>query len=413
MTSTAATFRWRWTLVLAATCLAITVALFLTRGWAHLGVPHFHPELRPFTDTKAHLETAAGCRIGLGEWQGSACFVPDAVTVPRAQTYQPWLFLYDIGLLPYQHYVPVAWLMIVLFWLAYARLAAPAGPREAAVALLVALTAGVQLGVERGNFDLLVFALMAMAALSLPRRGRAGFAIGTALLAFATALKLYTGAATALSWLAARKWHWHAAAVSALMLVAAITIVGPSELLALGQEAPEGTTRFSTGLPWLRQTVGLPMTAAMCAIAISLAAAIGWRRRVMLFDALSRVPAASRTALHLGAFSAVPLFAIKASYDYRFVIWLPAVLCLLKLASIPGARGIGALGVALFLCAGGMELPLAYIEHWSQTSLDFAQPGLAQALVLLKQCAALLLAALIGTLSLIDLHATRGLRRPA
>ncbi|MFB9068228.1 hypothetical protein [Pseudofulvimonas gallinarii] len=394
------------TSALAALCLAATLALFLTRGWVHLGVPHFHPELRPFTDTKAHLETAAGCRIGLGEWQGSACFVPDAVTVPRAQTYQPWLFLHDLGLLPYQHYSVVAWVMIVLFWLAYARLAAPDGPRQALVALLVALTAGVQLGVERGNFDLFVFVLMAMAALALPRRRRAGFAVGTALLAFATALKLYTGAATLLSWLAARQWHWRAAAISALMLAAAIAIVGPAELLALGAEAPEGATRFSTGIPWLAQALGWPAALALASVAALSAGVLCWRRCVPLYAALSRLPPASRTALHLSAFSAVPLFALKASYDYRFVIWLPAVLCLLKLASLPGARGIGALSVVLFFLAAGMELPLSQIEHWSQTSLDFAASGTVQGLVLLKQLSALLLAALIGSLSLVDLYGT-------
>lgn len=401
----------RFTIALAASCLAITAALFLTRGWVHLGVPHFHPELRPFSDTKAHLETAAGCRLGHGIWQGSACFVPDAVTVPRAQTYQPWLWLYDIGLLPYQHYAIVAWVMIVLFFLAYARLAAPANLREAILALLIAFSAAVQFGVERGNFDLLIFALMAVAALSLARPGRAGFVLGTTVLAFATSLKLYTGAATALSWLAARRLHWQAVAVSALLLVAAIAVVGPGELIALGHEAPEGETRFSTGVPWLRQYPGSLAALALIAITTLIAGTAAWRRRAPLTDALSRLPRANLVGLHLSAFTAVPLFVMKASYDYRFVIWLPAVLALLKLGDVRGARTIGHIGIALFLLAAGMELPLSLIEHWSHTVIAFDPLTTVSVLLAIKQIAALALAALIASLSLIELAGSRHVAR--
>jgi len=394
-------------LALAACGLAFSVLLFLARGFVHLGVPHFHPELKPFTDTRAHLETAAGCRAGLGEWQGSACFVPDAVTVPRAQTYQPWLFLYDIGLLPYQHYTTVAWVMLVLFWLAYARLASPSGPRELLLALLLAHTAAIQLCVQRGNFDLLVFTLMAGAAMALARPGRTGFVLGTGALALATALKLYTGAATALSWLAARQWHWRAAAVSAVLLAIAVAIVGPAEIHALGQEAPEGATRFSTGVPWLRQYLGTHSTAALVTLAMVTAGAACWRNRYALRAGLAALPVANRIGLHLSAFSAVPLYMFKASYDYRFVIWLPAVLCLLKLSGVHAGRAIGWTGLGLFLLAAGMELPLHWIEPWGRTVLDFTAPGPVQWLVLAKQCAALALAALVACLSLLDLGTPR------
>lgn len=402
-----------WAVALCALCLTITVALFVTRGWVHLGVPHFHPELRPFSDTKAHLETAAGCRLGHGVWQGSACFVPDAATVPRAQTYQPWLALYDIGVLPYQHYVIVAWVMIVLFFLAYARLAAPASLREAVLALLIAFSAAVQFGVERGNFDLLMFALMAVAALSLARPGRAGFVAGTAVLAFATSLKLYTGAATALSWLAARRLHWHAAAVSVLLLIAAIAVVGPNELIALGQEAPEGETRFSTGVPWLRQHLGDLRALALVAVTVAIVGAVLWRQRARLAEALSRIPRANVVGLHLSAFSAVPLFAMKASYDYRFVIWLPAVLALIKLSSVRSSGIVGYSGIVLFLLAAGMEWPLSLIEHWSHTVIAFDELDPTRTLLLIKQAAAVALAAVITGLSLIELANRRRNARPA
>lgn len=399
---------WRgWTLTLALSCLAITLALFLTRGWVHLGVPHFHPQLRPFTDTKAHLETAAGCRLGHGEWHGSACFVPDAVSVPRAQTYQPWLFLYDIGVLPYQHYAVVAWVMIVLFFFAYARLAAPTCAREALLALLIAFSAGVQFGIERGNFDLLIFSLMAFAAMALARPGRRGFVTGSVLLAVATALKLYTGAATALSWLAARQWHWRAAAVSALLLVATVAVVGPAELLALGHEAPEGETRFSTGLPWLHQNLGAAATLALVTVVGAMVGFVAWRKRARWADALRRIPRGNVIGLHLSALSAVPLYMLKASYDYRFVIWLPAVLALLKLTGVRGGPAIGHIGLVLFLLAAGMELPLGLIEHWSHTVIAFDGLTMVATLLSIKQVAALALAAVIASLSLVELTGNR------
>lgn len=389
----------RWSGLVFLACLCLTVLLWATRGWIWLGVPPINPERPPFSDTMAHIGTAVNCAHGHGEWHGRVCFVPDIDAVPRAQTYEPWLTLYRLGIDSETDVLLIAVAMVFLFYLALCAAFRPASPREAVLVLALLFTPAVQLGVERGNFDLLIAAMLCLAGALLAGR-RSGSAIaGIATLSLTTMLKLYTGLSAALAWLVTRaplRWTLPSA-VGAVVL--AVAVVGPRELRVLGQGAPEGETRFSTGARWLFEHAGSATGCAAMVAALALAVlvwhAIG-RERNAPFAAWPR-----RTALFQIAFlTAVPLFLLKNSYDYRFVLWLPCLALPLawlrpRLPAVPRTptRHV-ALGIfVLFFVATGTELPLTWLDRLGDAA---AAKAIAGTLVLAKQFATWLLAAALA-----------------
>jgi hypothetical protein len=391
--------QWRWTGVVVVTCICLTALLWVSRGWVWLGVPPINAERSPISDTLVHVGTAVNCGNGLGEWYGSACFVPDTQTVPRAQTYEPWLTFYRLGLDSNADAHIVAVLMIALFFVAMGATFRPRTPGSAALLLALLFTPAVQLCVERGNFDLLIAALLCLAGAQLAQPRPRGALAGIAVLSLATMLKLYTGLACALAWLVARVRQRFAMPAAAIGVSVAVAVVGVRELRVLGQGAPEGETRFSTGARWLFEQMGVvPGIAAVVLAAI--AGAIAWRLlRQQPDGAFTRWP--RRTAVFQVAFlTAVPLFLLKNSYDYRFVLWLPCLA--LPFAWLSCAAGIDrrlrALAVSafvLFLLATGMELPLTWLDARHG---EPAVRTLATALVFAKQAATWMLAALLAAM---------------
>lgn len=387
--------QWRWTGVVFVACVCLTALLWATRGWVWLGVPPINAERTPISDTLVHLGTAVNCGDGLGEWYGTACFIPDTKTIPRAQTYEPWLTFHRLGLDSNTDGHVLAILMIVLFYAALCASFRPRSPGEALLLLALLFTPAVQLCVERGNFDLLIAALLCCggALLALPRR-RDAFA-GIAVLSIATMLKLYTGLACALSWLVARvPWRFGMPA-AVVGVILAVSVVGVRELRVLGQGAPEGETRFSTGARWLFEHMGA--TAGVAAVLLAaFAALLVWRLlRNVPTTGFARWP--RRTAVfQVASLTAVPLFLLKNSYDYRFVLWLPCLALPFAWLSLHGAgehalRKIGIALVAMFLVAAGMELPLVWLDPL-RGETTWATP-LSTLLVFAKQAAAWMLAA--------------------
>lgn len=403
MTATPSTRAWRWTAALFLACIALTVLLWALRAWVWLGVAPVNAERTPFSDTLAHLATAVNCGNGLGTWYGRVCFVPDIETVPRAPTYEPWLLLYRLGVDSLWHVQAAAVLIIGLFYLAVALSFRPRGPAEAMLVLALLLTAGVQMGVERGNFDLLIAALLCLAG-GLLGQGRAGAGLlGAATLSLASMLKLYTGLACASAWLVSRAPSRWLLPASLAALALAIAVVGPRELLILADGAPEGGTRFSTGARWLFLQAGTGWGMAAMAAAVSVTAAAGWRLRRVPTPAFSRWP--RRSALFQLAFlTAVPLFLFKDSYDYRLVLWLPCLalpLAMLRWHRLPTPwRRLSIALLALFAFVSGIELPATWLDRLGHATAGDWPARLALALVYGKQFAAWILAGLLGLVSL-------------
>lgn len=393
--------RTRWSLLLFAVCLALTGVLWATRGWIWLGVTPIDAERSPFSDAGAQLSTAVNCADGLGEWHGRVCFVPNIDAVPRAQTYEPWLSLHRLGVDSYADIYVCATATIALFFLAMALAFRPATWRQALLVLALLLTSAVQLAIERANFDLLIAAMLCLSGALLALRSGPAVLGGIATLSLATMLKLYTGLSCALAWRIARTdWRWTLPA-SLAGVAAAVMVVGANELLVLGGGAPEGGTRFSTGARWLFRHAGAPMGVAAATLAV-VAALTAWRwlrkQPVPPFDRWPR-----RTALFQIAFlTAVPLFLLKDSYDYRLVLWLP---CLTLPFAWPGSslvarpwRRFGMLLIALFAFVAGVELPCTWLDRLAASTQSQWPATIAAALGHGKQFLAWTLASLLTLL---------------
>jgi hypothetical protein len=389
----------RWTLALLTSCLALTAVLWANHGWIALGVQPINPERTPWSDTLIHLATAVNCADDLGEWHGRVCFVPSIDAVPRAQTYEPWLTLHRLGVDDIDDVLAIALLTVVAFCVAFALTLRPASAGQATLALLVFCTTGVQLAIERGNFDLLISAMICLSG-GLLARPRVPSALGgIAVLSVATMLKLYTGLAALMAWFIARvPWRISIpAAIAALVL--AVMVVGPRELLILGQGAPEGATRFSTGSRWLFLQAGPAWgVAAIITALVAMAATRQWLANGIAPD-FTRWP--RRVAVFQIAFlTAVPLFLLKDSYDYRLVLWLPCValpFAWLRAGSVDAAwRAFAIVLIALFMFVSGIELPCTWLDAIARGSGAQWPTALATGLSYAKQFAAWTLAGLLA-----------------
>lgn len=391
-----------------AACALATAALHATRGWIWLGVPPIGAERPPFSDAAAHLVAADACAAGAGQWIAGACFLPSVEAVTHSQTYEPWLSFQRWGLTS-DLYEPVAVTLIGLFYLAVGLAFRPAGIGEALLLLGLLFSAAVQLAVERANFDLLTCALLCLAAYGLADRRPAYVALGCGALGAGTALKIYMGLASACAGLLGRGTRFFALACAAAATGSAIAILGLDTIRALGRGAPEGATRFSTGAHWLLLQYGAGWAAAALACAL-VAAATAWRAlRTGATSACLGRRHPRRTALLQVAFlTAVPLFLLKDSYDYRFVLWLPCLalpIALLRRRDLePSWRRTCIAILALAALAFGAELPCRLLDGVQARSGGAWPARIVEALVLAKQFSTWLLAGLLGAVFAVSLR---------
>jgi hypothetical protein len=352
--------------LVVAVALAITFALWLTRGWVLIGVPHYDPQLKPFSDAYLVLWGPSNAG-GTGEWVSGACFIPSMAAEAHTQSYEPW-FAFFAGASAV-HVLPVAASMIALFYLAIAATMRPASAREAASACCYLHPA--VLGWWSANFDLHRQTVRRPWRLLASERA-VGAAGGCLVLAFATMLKIYTGLAGALAWLVAPKRRWSTVIAAVAGSVLAVAVLGPDTILVLGRGAPEGSTRFSTGAHWLLRNRGATsawVTIAAALIATGASAAMLARAPRPTFQAWPKRTAAFNVAFLV----AVPLFFVKDSYDYRFVLWLPCLA--LPLAWLRGGvdvawRRLAVATLALYFVTTSVELPCALLERWVRVELD-------------------------------------------
>lgn len=408
----------RWSLALLAACLLMTAVLWATHGWVHLGVAPINAERSPWSDTAIHLATAANCANDLGQWYGRVCFVPSIDAVPRAQTYEPWLTIHRLGVDDDNDIVIIAVAMVIAFCVAFAFSLRPRSGGEALLGLAMFSTAGVQLAIERGNFDLLMATMICVAGALLAARRMGAAVAGIAVLSIATMLKLYTGLACLLAGFVARiPWRIGVAASMAAVALA-VAVVGPRELLILGGGAPEGTTRFSTGAHWLflHAGVGWGIAAIGLAIVVML---VAWRALAAPGEAPAYARWPRRVAVFQIAFlTAVPLFLLKDSYDYRLVLWLPCLalpFAWLRAGAVDGRhRRVAIALIALFVFVAGIELPCTWLDSLARDTGAVWPSRLATALAYTKQFAAWTLAGLLAMLFFRIVQARRGNRkRPA
>jgi|GEM_PF-3137999 len=386
----------RWTLAYLVAALALVVLLYATRGWVWLAVPPIGEGV-PFSDAAAQLVAGDTCALGAGDWHGEVCFLPSIDAPTHSQSYPPWIGFSRLGL-TFAHYFEVAVVLVLLFHAAVAWLFRPRAARQALLLFAMTSTPAIQLCVERANFDLLTAALLVVAAWCASRDGWAGFVSACAALAAATVLKLYTGLALACAFLAQRRLSPARIAFAASATAAVVAGFGIGNLRVLGRGAPQGQTSFSTGAHWLAHHYGT--TALVIAVAFALVA--GTRAWSALAPVAGRASADRfrANASIVSTLTAVPLFVLMDSYDYRFALWLPALalpLAAWRNAGVRERRWLVALFAAWFV-ATASELA---VRPLSLRAGGFAgKATLLHGLLLAKQFAAWLLAALMVAVSL-------------
>jgi len=307
---------WRYGL-LAALLVVFHVALF-TGAWSFWGIPR--PVDRPFLDLYALL-AAADCNQ-----QGHDVFVDNPCDwLGRPHVYpRTWLAFSALGL-GRGDVVAVGYAMDLAFFVALAFVARPRGWPDVLLALLVGISPGIMLAVERGNFDLVAFAMLA--TLVWLRGSKAGVWAGGGLILLAGSLKIYPLVALA-------PWAWEnrkrrGTTLAMVAVVLAIAAIGAwawrEDWVKMATRVPAPTSRFfSMGAPLLFEHLGLPHSTLLgrATLAIGVVAAILYgRSRVVLSE--------RRFDVLLGATVLLFCFFARTNYDYRWVfvaLVLPAAL---------------------------------------------------------------------------------------
>lgn len=315
---------WRWPLLAAAIALVIFVGLTAHGGlWRHVGVQPMRPMFADWINVLSAAETfAAGGNPYL-----------DNPTDPhrRLFSYGPaWLWLGSIGLTPADAW----WLGVGLtfaFLGAAAAVLRPQNAREAAWFVALIVSPPVLLGLERGNSDLVVFVLLALAGWLIGRqRSRLAGTMAAGVLVGAAALKLYPLAA--LSALGARRGA-RAGRVLAIgagaVAFGAVWWLQPDAYVLAIREAIRPVSVFTFGLPllpavWgtLAEFRGLIVLGGVPVLAWGLWRV--WRTRGEWWGLFPLH--GGRAAAAVGGTTAWLLcYAVSTSFQYRAVLVLFAV----------------------------------------------------------------------------------------
>jgi glycosyl transferase family 87 len=241
---------WRLAVLAVPTALVALTSVLSERPaifvWKLFGVPALFPR---FADTRV-ITTGWDCaRQGIDVLKSNPCDAPwfRPVNYPRL-----WLLPGRLGLgASSTKYIAV--LMIAAFLVAAYFVMGPINTKTAVLYLVVFASMPVLLLIERGNNDLLVFALLVAAAAALTWLDRAGAGIASGLIVLATALKLYPIAAAYALFvgLRGRRRWW----VAAVLVVGALYALVTRQDLALIQASTPRPASLGYGLNVLVQAM--------------------------------------------------------------------------------------------------------------------------------------------------------------
>lgn len=229
----------------------------------------------------------------------------------------------------------------------------PRSRREAAVQLALLVSPAWLLAVYRGNIDIVIFALLALAIAGFARAGPRAHAAAAAVTGLLAVLK-YFPAAAAVGCLGARrrKEFLALAGLFVLVLLAGYPSIVPA-LGVVGRYAPQtfglhtfGATMLAGALP-----ASWPM---FVTLPIGLAAALpGWWAGAMRGPAQSDADCTgSMLAAAVSAAVVVACFAIGSSFTYKviFLWWFARWLVRDAGVCLGSRRALGLLGLMIVLC---------------------------------------------------------------
>jgi hypothetical protein len=318
--------------------VAVARVLFDEDAWPFLGVPS---EDTIFYDAR-NVAAAADCRrLGHDPLVDNPCDPSGRpMNYPRM-----WLLLRFVGL--HQSHTPVFGAVVVLLFLAsvlllVGRLTLPQGALVAAALCSPA----VMFAVERGNMDLVLFALMVLAVVAWQARSEATRLLSPALVLVAAAAKLYGAfALPAYALTGHRRWRWITAGAFALL---AAYLAATADDLEKVARAPEGGLLYSFGArilighlyhqvvpgEWQGGTIVAQAIAVVPLLVLTAGAWLWARRRLAPGDAdPAGTGGGALLAFHLGALIYLGTFATRKNGDYRLVFLLLTLPLLLAWAS--------------------------------------------------------------------------------
>lgn len=298
------------------------------RSWDRLGVPDLSPS---FLDMRSVTTGWVCTRRGIDVLPLNPC---DPLKRP-ANYPRIWMKLSFLGLGPGST-VPLGLLNAAIFLIAAIGVFDPKGGVGGAALYAAALCSpAMMLGIERGNVDLLLFAMVALAVV-VARRERFGPILAGALVLFAAVLKLFP--IFSLGLLARqRRRVFILGTVVAVFAAYALATLG--DIRTIGKVVPQANA-YSYGIDisgrWLAGRVGAGARAvdvALIALALAVALLAGTRLR----PSPDSRPSTARGLRDLDAYWAgagvyVGTFCLFHSFDYRLVFLLLTIPQLLRWA---------------------------------------------------------------------------------
>lgn len=317
-----------------------------------------------------------------------------------------WLLPYHLGL-GAGDTMALGFVVAAIF-LAAAILVVPpgAGLKLGALYSVVLCSPAAMLGVQRGNVDLTLFALVVLAVL-VSRRGTAGLVVSAALLALAAALKLFPFFSTGFLLREHDRRRWAAALAVTLFFVAYVAALH-HQIHQVYAAVPQGDT-YSYGVQRTSEWISALMQAH---VSDRLIAYRGWDLvLVLLFAGVAiwlgrtRLRGVQSSARDLdlfwaGACTYAGTFAVARHFDYRLVFLLMTVPQLAHWANA-GSRfawaTIGALLLTTWLDEWTRPPLIGGALGWWDRLTAVGPDGFALPVVVLAQLA--LFAALIAWLA--------------
>ena len=302
--------------------------------WRHIGVSHMKPL---FADLHAVLSAIECHDRGLNVYVTNPCDVASRVHVYGSI----WLELGALGL-GAAHLFSKGFLVNIVFMAISVWLIKPSSRREFVVSALILLSPAVTLGVERANNDLIVFSLLAGAAVLFTKPQQTAQVSGLIVIYLSALLKFYPSILFAAAVIIAKrnKKNFLITVVISTGLFITWLATNYAELLLVKTIVPKPLDFYATGARALLAYVGRPYPWFLTVPAIWL-----WMGFMVLIATVSiilayrlKLSGTSHTKSTLNyvlfIFGLLVLFstyAINSNYDYRWIFFIFTVPLLVEI----------------------------------------------------------------------------------
>lgn len=285
----------------------------------------------------------------------------------------PLLWLGELGITR-AHVSGFGWALALLFCVVVTLRVKPRTFLQVLCLVLILFSPAVLLGVERGNYDLLLASLSIGAAYSFAHSSRLGITVGLMLVLWCTLTKFYPGSVLGMLFVyfTLRKHLFGVlASAASLLIVLAYVWANQQALKIIFADIPRSSGSFTFGGETIFPRLGLELTTQtmlltlVVGMAITMAAFFPGRK---LGARLAQTHLLSRITFLIGATQLMFCFYTSISYDYRAVFSLLLLPLFFEYFAIASKREKALLGVGM----------LSYIYTlWAEFFVAWAEPFIA------------------------------------